>query len=152
MNCKIHAESYDEIIERNWPEGVKKTKQRIDIFKILYSSHEPLSAADIFTRLNNEHPSEMYAFSTIYRNLIAFEKAGVISKTILATEENALYELKSGKHRHYVVCLKCHKKMPIAVCPLHEITHEIEHSVPGFEITGHNLEIYGYCEDCSKEK
>nr|WP_297766848.1 transcriptional repressor [uncultured Butyrivibrio sp.] len=152
MSCKIHAESYDEIIERNWPEGVKKTKQRIDIFKILYESHEPLSAADIFTRLNNEHLSEMYAFSTIYRNLIAFEKAGVISKTVLATEETALYELKSGKHRHYVVCLKCHKKMPIAVCPLHEIEHEIEHSVPGFEITGHNLEIYGYCENCSKEK
>ena len=78
MTCKIHPESYDEIIERNWPEGVKKTKKRVDIFKVLYTSQEPLSAAEIFTQLNQAHPSEMYAFSTIYRNLIAFEKAGIV--------------------------------------------------------------------------
>ena len=69
MSCKIHPESYDEIIERNWPEGVKKTKQRIDIFKVLYSSQDPLSAAEIYSILNKEHASEMYAFSTIYRVL-----------------------------------------------------------------------------------
>ena len=33
MSCKIHAESYNEIIERNWPEGIKKTRQRVDIFE-----------------------------------------------------------------------------------------------------------------------
>lgn len=149
MTCKIHPESYDEIIERNWPEGIKKTKQRIDIFKVLYTSQEPVSAAEIFTLLNKEHPSEMYAFSTIYRNLIAFEKAGIVSKTTLSTEENALYELKTTKHRHYAVCLKCHKKIPLTTCPLHEISHEVSHSIPGFEVTGHNLEVYGYCKDCT---
>lgn len=149
MTCKIHPESYDEIIERNWPEGIKKTKQRIDIFKVLYTSQEPISAAEIFTLLNKEHPSEMYAFSTIYRNLIAFEKAGIVSKTTLSTEENALYELKTTKHRHYAVCLKCHKKIPLTTCPLHEIIHEVSHSIPGFEVTGHNLEVYGYCKDCT---
>ena len=149
MTCKIHPESYDELIERNWPEGIKKTKQRIDIFKVLYTSQEPITAAEIFTLLNKDHPSEMYAFSTIYRNLIAFEKAGIVSKTTLSTEENALYELKTGKHRHYAVCLKCHKKIPLPTCPLHDISHEVSHSIPDFEVTGHNLEVYGYCKDCT---
>lgn len=148
MSCKIHPESYDEVIERNWPEGVKKTKQRVDIFKILYSSHEPISAAEIYSRLNQEQSSEMYAFSTIYRNLIAFEKSGIVEKTVLSTEETAMYELKSGKHKHYVVCLKCHRKMPLPTCPLNEISREIEQSIPGFEITGHYLEVYGYCSNC----
>ena len=42
MTCKIHSHSFDEVIEKNWPEGVKKTKQRIDIYKILYLADEPL--------------------------------------------------------------------------------------------------------------
>ena len=152
MTCKIHPESYDEIIERNWPEGIKKTKQRIDIFKVLYASHEPISAAEIFTLLNNDHPSEMYAFSTIYRNLIAFEKAGVISKTTLSTEENALYELKTSKHKHYAVCLKCHKKIPISTCPMHDMIDELSKSIPGFKVTGHKMELTGYCEKKKKKK
>ncbi|SFC84049.1 Fur family transcriptional regulator [Butyrivibrio sp. YAB3001] len=151
MNQKIHPESYDDIIERNWPEGIKKTHQRIDIFKILYKEDLPISAADIYDTLIKEHPSEKYAFSTIYRNLIAFEKAGVVTKTVSSTEENALYELKSGKHRHFIICLKCHKRIPIKTCPLHDIMHDIEDTVPGFEVTGHSLEIYGYCNDCKSE-
>ncbi len=148
MSCKIHPESYNEIIERNWPEGIKKTRQRTDIFEILYSADIPVSATEIFTEITHRHPDEMYAISTIYRNLLAFEKAGVVTKSVLSTEDNAVYELKNKKHRHYAVCLECHKKFPIKACPLHVIEDDISSSVPGFDITGHNLEVYGYCKDC----
>ena len=151
MNCKIHAESYNEIIERNWPEGIKKTRQRTDIFEILYAAEIPISANEIFLEINQRHPDEMYAISTIYRNLLAFEKASVITKYVLSTEDNAVYELKNKKHRHYAVCLICHKKFPINACPLHIIQEDIESSVPGFDITGHNLEVYGYCSDCKSK-
>ena len=148
MSCKIHAESYNEIIERNWPEGIKRTRQRVDIFEILYGSEAPVSANDIFVAITKRHPDEMYAISTIYRNLLAFEKAGVITKHVLTTEDNAVYELSSRRHRHYAVCLGCHKKFPISACPLHVIEEDIESSIPGFAITGHSLEVYGYCNDC----
>ncbi|MBR4668674.1 MAG: transcriptional repressor [Butyrivibrio sp.] len=150
MSCKIHAESYNEVIERNWPEGIKKTRQRMDIFEILYAAEIPISATDIFSEITKKHPDEMYAISTIYRNLLAFEKAGVVTKSVLSTEDTAVYELKNKKHRHYAVCLLCHKKFPINACPLHVIEDDLEASVPGFDITGHNLEVYGYCKDCKE--
>jgi Fur family ferric uptake transcriptional regulator len=152
MSNKIHAPSFDEVIERNWPQGIKKTRQRIDVYRILYEAKEPLSAADIFQKLNQEKPKEMYAFSTVYRNLLAFEKAGIVVKTVLSTEDNALYELKQETHRHYAVCLVCHTKIPISSCPLHEISHDLAHSIPDFEVTGHQLEIYGYCSKCKKSQ
>lgn len=151
MSCKIHAESYNEMIDRNWPEGLKKTRQRVDIFEILYGSELPISATDIFSELSKRHPDEMYAFSTIYRNLLAFEKAGVITKYMLSTEDTAVYEIKNRRHKHYAVCLKCHKKFPINACPLHIIEEDIKSSVPGFGITGHNLEVFGYCLDCQNQ-
>ena len=150
MNSKIHASSFDEVIDKFYPEGIKKTRQRIDIFKVLYSASQPLSAAEIFDMLNNSHEKERYAFSTVYRNLLAFEKAGVVIKSVLSTEDNAVYELKRESHKHYAVCLNCHDKIPIKACPLHDITCDIEGSIPGFQVTGHQLEIYGYCENCRK--
>ncbi len=148
MNHRIHACAFDEVIEKNWPEGVKKTRQRVDIYKVLYEANAPLSAAEIFCELEKISPKEMYAFSTIYRNLLAFEKAGMVIKSVLSTQDNAVYELRQGTHRHYAVCLLCHTKFPINTCPLHEISHDLEKSVPGFEVTGHQLEIYGYCDKC----
>lgn len=150
MSNKIHACSFDEIIEKNWPEGIKKTRQRIDIYKVLYEADTPLSAAEIFSLLNKASAKEMYAFSTIYRNLLAFEKTGIITKSVLSTEDNALYELKRQTHRHYAVCLKCHAKIPIKSCPLHDLSEDIVSSIPDFEVTGHQLEIYGYCNNCRK--
>ena len=148
MGCKIHAQSRDEIIDRYWPEGFKKTHQRADIFFILFSAKAPLSAAEIFEQLNAPHDGEKYAFSTVYRNLLAFEKAGLITKTTLSTEDNAVYELKKSTHKHYAVCVKCHKKIPIKTCPLHDIAAVVSDSLPGFDITGHQLEILGVCKDC----
>ncbi len=148
MTNKIHAGSFDEIIDRNWPAGFKKTRQRADIYSILYYAKEPLSASEIFTALVQKETKSSYAFSTVYRNLLAFEKAGIVVKNVLTTEDNALYEIKKETHRHYAVCLKCHKKIPISSCPLHHIAGDIEKTLPGFLVTGHQLEIYGYCPDC----
>lgn len=148
MNCKIHHEHYDEIIEKFWPEGFKKTKQRIDIFKILHASETPLSAAEIYNQLLADTSKEQYAFSTIYRTLLAFEKAGIVAKSVLSAEDNAIYELSLGTHKHYAICLSCHKKFPIKACPMHIISEEVSQTLPDFRITGHQLEVYGYCRDC----
>ncbi len=148
MSCNDHDSSFDEYIEKNWPEGVKKTHQRKDIYKILLGCDMPVSAAEIFSMLNSEDNGEKYAISTVYRNLLAFEKSGILTKTVLSTEDNAVYELKKAGHKHYAVCLKCKKKFPICNCPIHEVAHNLEDCLPGFEITGHQLEIYGYCKDC----
>ena len=148
MNCKIHHEHYDEIIDKFWPEGFKKTKQRIDIFKILHASETPLSAAEIYNQLLADTSKEQYAFSTIYRTLLAFEKAGIVTKSVLSTEDNAIYELTLGTHKHYAICLSCHKKFPIKACPMHIISEEVNQTLPEFRITGHQLEVYGYCKDC----
>jgi Fur family ferric uptake transcriptional regulator len=148
MNSKIHASSFDEVIDKFYPETIKKTRQRIDIFKVLYSASQPLSAAEIFDILNSSDAKEKYAFSTVYRNLLAFEKAGVVIKNVLSTEANAVYELKRESHKHYAVCLSCHVKIPIKACPLHDVAHHIEGTIPDFQVTGHQLEIYGYCAKC----
>lgn len=147
MNCKIHPHDYDEL-DDIFPDSIKKTHQRLDILRILYHSSTPLSAAEIYEKLNSENKNNGYAFSTIYRSLLAFEKAGTVVKTVLTTEDNAVYEFRNDAHKHYAVCLRCHKKIPISICPMHEMIDEISKSIPGFKVTGHQMELTGYCENC----
>lgn len=124
-----------------WPEGMKRTKQREEVYHVLEMSEQPLSAAEIHERLPGH-----YAISTVYRTLTAFEKAGIVSKSTIMDTDVALYALHAGGHQHYAICLGCHKKIPIDGCPFENASDK---SVPeGFQVTGHKIELYGYCDKC----
>ena len=148
MSCKIHPETIERQMERNWPVGVKKTKQRLEIYQILASASKPLTATEIYQMLSESHIGKPYAFSTVYRCLQTFEEAGILSRSIAVTDENAMYELRMEKHRHYAICMRCHDRFPLRTCCLGDLHEMLPAGMDGFEITGHQIEIYGYCTAC----
>lgn len=125
-----------------WPEGLKKTKQRVDVYKILASAENPMSAVDIFKVVPD------YALSTIYRVLASFEKYDLVTKSTLPGEDMAVFELNKGEHKHYALCLKCHEYVPLKKCPFEHINIQTEEN--DFSITSHKIEIYGYCSKCKE--
>ena len=149
MSCKIHPETVERQMERNWPEGIKKTKQRLEIYHILADAIKPLTATEIFEELKNEDGSPRYAFSTVYRCLQTFENAGILTKSTAVTSENAMYELRLAQHRHYAICLKCKERFPLRTCFLGDLKNMLPANMDEFQITGHQLEIYGYCPKCN---
>ncbi len=130
-----------------WPAGLKKTKQRQCVLSVLEQAKKPLSAMEIGSLIEKEDGSIW--LSTVYRVLELFVKENVAVKTVLSDSEKAFYELNRNEHKHYAVCLNCHKVVTIGACPLEGLAPEHMHD--DFQITGHKLEIYGYCKDC-KEK
>lgn len=58
-----------------YPEGLKWTKQRKDVYRVLWEAEVPLTAIQIYNRIEGEEGGE-YAVSTIYRILAAFEEKG----------------------------------------------------------------------------
>ncbi len=141
--------------KNTYPQGLKWTKQRKDVYDVLRVATEPLSAVQIYNHIEKTDTEGNYAVSTIYRILTAFEEKGFVTKTNWMGDGTLVYELNKGGHTHYAVCLSCHKRIPLHACPLahmHVHTHaeeeeqELEES--GFEITGHKLELYGYCKSC----
>lgn len=131
--------------EIDFPLDMKKTKQREDIFRILTEATEPVRAVDIYNCLLKTMEGANLAISTVYRALTAFEEKGYVTKSTLPGEDMACYEWNQGQHRHYAVCLKCHKLIPLKSCPFEHAKIE---SQEDFTITGHKLELYGYCKGC----
>lgn len=128
----------------SWPNGLKKTKQRETVLSILMQADKPISALDIHSRVLKE--GYKVWLSTIYRILEIFEKYNLVVKNTVLDNETVLYELNSHEHKHYAVCLGCHSITPISDCPMKNFSDNIEDD--SFHVTGHKLEIYGYCKHC----
>lgn len=138
-----------------WPEGIKWTKQRKDIFEVLKGAKKPLSAHDIYQEILKDVTvdASTFAISTVYRSLAIFEEKGLIEKSMLMGSDTAVYELVDGHHKHYAVCLSCHKLVPLKHCPFEHVAHDHMESEDGeFVVTGHKLELYGYCKECTINK
>ena len=131
-----------------WPEGVKKTKQRESVINVLLAAKKPLSAADIYAEIKLK--GENTWLSTVYRILEMLVEKDAVLKTNIAGSEMAVYELNRFEHRHYAVCIKCHKIIPMYSCPMDALIPELKEK--NFRVLGHNLEIFGYCKDCNPGK
>lgn len=133
---------------RKYPGGIKWTRQRKTVYDVLEQAVEPLSAVQIYQRVCESERDAAYAMSTIYRILSAFEDKTLISRTTWMGDGTAVYELTRGEHTHYAVCLECHRRIPLSCCPFAGLS--LEQEADGFTVTGHKLELYGYCRQCGE--
>ena len=113
---------------------------------MLWEAPEPLSAIQIYQRVAADGADGQYAVSTIYRILAAFEEKGLAEKTVWMEDGSVVYSLNRGGHTHYAICLKCHNRIPLQSCPFAHI--HLEKGMEDFTVTGHKLELYGYCSAC----
>ncbi len=59
-----------------WSAGIKRTRQRESVLSVLENSDKPLSAADIYSKM--EKSGDAAWMSTVYRVLELFVKKGVV--------------------------------------------------------------------------
>lgn len=131
---------------KQYPQGIKWTKQRKDVYEVLAGAREPLSAVQIYHYLEKSNEKNTYAVSTVYRILAAFEEKNLVTKSTWMGDGTVVYELNRGEHTHYAVCLECHRRIPLEHCPFAHV--HLETDTGDFVVTGHKLELYGYCKEC----
>ncbi len=125
--------------------GLRVTRARRDLIDILSHSSAPMTAEAVLEILRDREPH--VALSTVYRNLDRLAERGAVHKMVLADQDRALFELAALPHRHYAVCLNCHKVFPLDGCPVEEFASHVA-SETGFQVTEHSLVLYGYCRAC----
>lgn len=135
-------------IQSSWPNGVKKTKQRVCVLSVLEHSDLPMSAMDIYQAIEKED-SPVW-LSTVYRILELFVQKGLVLKTTVLDNDMAIYQLNRNQHKHYAICLSCHKVIEMDNCPMETFTPQLADQ--DFRVLGHKVEMYGYCKDCDRKK
>ena len=132
--------------------GLKNTPGRQAVLEVLAQTEEPVSAEEVYRRIlaGAEKPSRPVSLSTVYRTLSTLAEKGLLLRSS-GPDGTLLYQLRDSRHRHYLICTRCGSSVPIPGCPLEGLERSLG-AETGFSITGHNLELYGLCPRCARDK
>lgn len=117
------------------------------MLELLEKSKSPLTVEELFILLKEKTSS--INLSTVYRTLETFASKNLVIKSNRVDDGKARYELNHHEHKHHLFCVSCHKLIAIEECPIGELQQILKKKID-FDVTGHNLEIYGYCHNCRK--
>jgi len=135
----------DNLIDKIMNAGLKNTKYRVHIIDLLSKSNELLSAQEIYHKLAQKNLK--INLSTVYRTVDKLVETEIINKVQIENEKQAFYEYNHNVHHHFLICQGCNKIIPIYNCPLHDYESKLEKEL-NFQVTGHRVEFFGYCQDC----
>jgi Fur family ferric uptake transcriptional regulator len=118
----------------------RSTKQRSAIRDVLNGAQRPLLAVEVLLLAQRSVPS--LGIATVYRTL----KSLVEQESLQVVElpgENPRFEFGHGHHHHFC-CKTCGRVFDVHACP----GNFTELVPPGFEVSRHELTLYGRCAEC----
>lgn len=125
--------------------GLKITLPRIKILQILESSDvHHLSAEDVYKQLLQN--DEEIGLATVYRVLTQFEEAGLVLRHHFEGG-HSVFEIAPREHHDHLVCVKCGRVEEFIDEQIEERQKAIAEEL-GFELTDHDLNMYGLCPQC----
>ena len=124
--------------------GLKATLPRIKVLEVFQKTKERhMSAEDVFRALLAEHAD--VGLATVYRVLMQFEQAGILSRNHFETGK-AVFELNQGGHHDHLVCVQCGHVEEFFDSEIEKRQEKVAKD-RGFKIHDHSLHIYA---DCTK--
>jgi Fur family ferric uptake transcriptional regulator len=121
----------------------RNTWQRGAILAAIEAAPCHLTAEDLYRRLRRG-PLPI-GLATVYRALGTFVREGLVEPAHVG-DGSVRYGLASRHHDH-IVCVGCGAWQPLERCVVTALPRDL---ASGFEIIGHQLEVFGYCARCRR--
>ncbi len=122
--------------------GLKATLPRIKVLEVFQkASQRHMSAEDVYKVLLGEDAD--VGLATVYRVLMQFEQAGILSRTHFETGK-AVFELNEGKHHDHLVCMDCGRVEEFYDAEIEKRQRAVAQA-RGFELQDHALALYAAC-------
>ena len=122
------------------------SKRQKQLLNELKKCNDELSGQELHRKLHNGEKT--MGLTTVYRNLQALVKQGLIRSRHLPTGE-VLYA-PVERDIHHLTCVSCGETTRLNGCPVKKIDMSKKVS-DKFELLFHTLEYFGLCQNCSRE-
>ena len=126
--------------------GMRQTPQREAILKVLKESDRPLSAEEVWHRMDGRNSG----LPTVYRNLERFTQEGWAEGILGKDQVMRFVRCLSTDHHHHLECEGCGRMVEVEACGLDSTLQAMER-LSGFRITRHQLQLFGTCPQCSEK-
>ncbi|AQP46904.1 transcriptional repressor [Tessaracoccus aquimaris] len=128
------------------PAATRQTWQKAAVRDLLLGGEEFRTAQQIHDQLREG--GAKVGLATVYRALQAMAEADEVDVLRTPDGESAFRACSEG-HHHHLVCRSCGFSIEIAAHEVEEWASKVA-SAHGFTDTGHELEIFGLCQECSQ--
>ena len=126
--------------------GLRMTNQRALILEIIRQGH--LDADEVYRQARDKQPR--LSLSTVYRTLRMLKELGLVDE-LHFEETHHHYEVKPSAEHHHLVCLGCGKIVEFEYSLSQRMRQDIARK-QGFEVTGVEVNMTGYCAKCRQRR
>jgi len=139
--------SLDAIVDSLRANGMRVTKNRVQILETLLKADKPLSLDEIqeMSREGTEAPD----YATVFRVMTVLENLHIAQKVNL-NRSCSYYELVNPqRHCDHIICTECGRvTLIVDSCPVEKVERKIEQRY-GYSEIRHSLEFFGKCRECT---
>ncbi|WP_288831406.1 Fur family transcriptional regulator [uncultured Corynebacterium sp.] len=125
--------------------GVRNTRQREAVVKVLQDVDKFISAKFIHDELGAR--GEKVGRTTVYRTLQSLNEVGAVDVLHNAEGETLYRHCLTDAHHHHLVCTVCGRSEEIEGGPVEKWAQVVAQRY-GYELVGHDAEVYGVCRAC----
>ena len=126
--------------------GYKLTNARLTVLAVLEEADGHITSTELLERVNQLDPS--IGRASVFRTLDLFTQLSLIRPTYFESSVTPTYVLMPNGHHHHIICSNCNRVIEFEDCGLESLCHELEQRFH-VHLTGHLLEFYGLCDDCT---
>lgn len=147
----VDREGFKKLLKEK---GLKMTRQRLVVLEALADCpQQHLTAEEIYERVKAANPD--IGLATVYRTVQLLSELDLIERIHL-DDGFVRYEIRDMRqkehHRHHhLICMGCGKVLAFQEDMLEALESGVKQAL-GFQVTDHEVKLYGYCRNCSENQ
>jgi Fur family ferric uptake transcriptional regulator len=125
--------------------GLRNTPEREQVIKAIFSIHDHFDVDELHLWLRKE--TDKISKATIYRTIPLLIESGLIQEAYFEDGHMHYEHIYGHEHHCHLRCLNCGQVLEFADESAKAVEQRVgEHY--DFVVTGHKLDVYGYCPKC----
>lgn len=146
MNRDAIRSRFEEFLQTR---SLRLTSQRLAIFERAFDTHQHFTAEELYGWMQDAPGRGSRA--TVYRTLALLVEGGFLESLDVGAGELRYEHVLGHRHHDHMVCEGCGRIEEFFDERI-EALQEEACAAKGFEMTSHNLRIFGLCRACARQK
>ena len=139
---------FEQLIAKLRTSEYRLTPQRVELIRLIAASDGHPSASELYNQIKIQFPT--MSLATVYKTLDLLKELGEVLE--IGLRDDSHYDGNKPYPHPHLICMKCQKIMDGELeLAVKNIVQEVEQNF-GFQILKHQLDFYGLCPDCQKQK
>ena len=142
ISMKKEIDVFREFIRNK---GLRNTVEREQVVKAVFSIHDHFDVEELYLLVRRQN--EKISKATVYRTIPLLLESGLIQEAYFEDGHLHYEHIYGHEHHCHLRCMDCGKVVEFT----EEAVKEVEQKVGAryeFIVTGHKMEVYGYCAKC----